>query len=486
MTLKDSLKIFKYASDPVCFMNEIVGLDVEWFHKEWLELFENHKYISLLAPRSHGKTMCVGTYILWNILRDPTIRILIVTINQDKANEMMSFVQQNLLGNEDIISIWGEQKNPAEWSKQSIRVINTSGRKQRGKEPTLSVVGVTSSMVGGHYDLIILDDITDQKNSKTDYLRKGLENWYSSTLLPMLEPEPESKLISIGTKWHQNDIHEFFRKGGGFKCRTYKALRFVPNEEQLEKGMKPQVLWPNRWSYKKLMEIKNQAGTVNFSMQYQNEVVSAEDAIIKWEWLENSKRSFNINELQPPYTTYMGVDLASKGEHTDFFSLSIIAIKDSFIYLIDGFRGDLTMREQFNKILEYDIKHSPIKIGIDSAAQQKMITEQLMEDKPTLPIIPIKPSIVNDKDSRVSRLSVYLETNRLLMNPAFSIYFDELSMYPRGANDDTIDSLSFAMQAANLEEDSRINWDRMPNLIDSRVSKNVTKKGNKSYNVYKI
>ena len=475
-------KILKYSNDPIAFIKDILGMEVKWFHKEWIELFENNNFVALLAPRGHGKSTIVGSYILWRILRDPQIRILQVTINQDKANEIMSFIQNNLTDNDRIKELWGEQKNPSDWSKSSIRVINRSGHGPMHKEPTLQVLGVTSSMVGGHYDLVILDDITDQKNSRTEYRRQDLVKWYNMTLLPMLEPE--GKIISIGTKWHEMDIHEYFRKQSQYKTRLYRAIIYEPNEDEIKEGKKPQVLWPERFNYDKLMQIKEQAGTVGFYMQYQNEVVSDEDAIIKWEWIERSREGFI--SLEPPYQIFMGVDLASKGEETDYFSISILAIKDGMVYLMDGYRGKLLMNQQFDKIKEYDYKWSPYRIGIDAAAQQKMIIEQLEVDNPTLPIIPIKSSIVNDKMSRVQRLSVLFETNRIFLKPDLVTYADELTMFPRGAHDDTIDSLSYALQAAKFEEDKHINWNVVQKHVYKRESHSSPSTIRNKYNVYKV
>jgi len=474
--------ILIYSSDCEKFMKEILGLEVKWFHREWIKLFENNNHISLLAPRGHGKSILVGAYILWRVLRNSLIRTLIVTINQDKANEMMTFIQNHLTTNEKIKELWGELKDPSNWSKTSLTVRNITGIPKTHREPTLQVLGVTASMVGGHYDLIVLDDITDQKNSRTLHRREELVRWYNMTLTPMLEPE--GKMISIGTTWHELDIHSTFRKDSNFKTRIYDAIRFEPDEEQKKEGQKPQVLWPERWPYDKLMRIKSQIGSVAFSMQYRNQIVSAEDAIIKWEWIERSRNNFRY--IEPPYQVYMGVDLASKGEHTDFFSISIIAIKDGFVYLLDGFRGDLTMKEQFKKIIELDSKWRPSRIGVDSAAIQKAITDQLIEDNPTLPIIPIKPSIVNDRMSRIQRLSVLFETNRLFLRPDFVIYADELSMFPRGAHDDTIDSLTFAIQASNVQNDEiNIDWERIPNLITTKTTSSSNLK-RKSYNVIKV
>jgi len=462
----------KYSLDPIKFIKEVMNLECKSFHKEWIELFENNRYVSLLAPRGHGKTTIVGSYIVWRIIRDPDIRILIVTINQDKADEMMTFVQHQLEGNERLIDLFGEQKGYSkDWSRSTLRVWRAGKSGFAHKEPTLSVLGITSSMVGGHYDLIILDDITDQKNSKTEHRRQELIRWYNLTLMPMLEPD--GKILSIGTKWHEKDIHYYFQETSNFIGRRYQAIIDEEKEE---------VLWPDRFNYEKLQEIRSGIGSIGFELQYQNNIVADADAPIKREWVQAAVENYKM--ILPPYDIYMGVDLASKGEGMDYFCISIVAIKDGLIYLMDGIKTKASLFHQFEIIKSYFNKWQPLKIGIESAAQQKMITDQLMEST-TLPILPIKSSIVNDRMSRVQRLSVYFETNRIFINPTLTAWSDEMILFPRGANDDTIDSLSFAIQCSQLEDESKIDWGSVKNMV-KEAKRNVGTGGSNVRKYYKI
>jgi len=183
LNLPDRVKqLLRYTNDPVSFTRDIIGLECKDFHREWLEAFDTHKFIVLLAPRGHGKTSITGSYIIWRIARNRKIRILIVTINQDKANDMMSFIQSHLTRNTKLIELFGEFKGYHEWTRNQIRVKQTSDVDFQ-KDATLRVLGVNSSIISAHYDLIILDDITDEDNSKTEARRKALENWYDRTLV---------------------------------------------------------------------------------------------------------------------------------------------------------------------------------------------------------------------------------------------------------------------------------------------------------------
>ena len=50
--IKEDLLPFYYLTNYKAFLTDILGLQIEWFHKEWIELFENPSNTMLLAPRS--------------------------------------------------------------------------------------------------------------------------------------------------------------------------------------------------------------------------------------------------------------------------------------------------------------------------------------------------------------------------------------------------------------------------------------------------
>ena len=219
-------------------------------------------------------------------------------------------------------------------------------------------------------------------------------------------------------------------------------------------------------------------------MQYQNEIVSTEDSPIKREWVEYAIDQFKYPQQE--LKTYIGVDLASQGEETDYFTITVIGLYEGRVYVLDGIRTKASLFRQFELIRSYSAKWNPVKIGIEQAAQQKMIVDQLTEST-TLPIIPIKSSIVNDRMSRVQRLSVLFETQRIYMNPQLTDWADEMIYYPRGTHDDTIDSLSFAIQSSQLEEEEKkIDWNAIKDMV-SISKKNVGKIPNvEKYRVTKI
>ncbi|MBE3093944.1 MAG: hypothetical protein IMZ52_02855 [Actinobacteria bacterium] len=482
-----------YQLDCVRFIEDIISpsctppMQLKEFHKEWIDLINNNRFVSLLAPRSHGKTTLLGAYIIWKIVTNPKIRILVVTINQEMADRIMSFIQRHIEGNTDLINIFGVPSSTgnlslrgySDWTRSKLRVLGAGNQ----KDPTLSVIGITASMVGGHYDMIILDDIMDAGNSRTEHGRNEVFSLYNSTMMPMLEP-PNGKLVSIATKWHDNDISWYLQRKPDFASKIYRAIIKYPEKNN---GV-AEVLWEDKFPYEELIKIKERDGSLSFEMQYQNNIVSLADSPIKGDWVDMAIADYKVPE--PEYEVYMGVDFASKGEESDYFVIVIVAVKDAKVYVIDALRTKASLFRQFELIRSYDTKWQPIRIGIEQAAQQKIIVDQLIEST-TLPIIPIKSSIVNDRMSRIQRLSVLFETGRIFMNSeneAVRILSDEAKIFPHGANDDLLDGLSFAIQASQyMEEDTHIDWNLIPDMISTRKNEetvNSVKRNN--YEFYKI
>jgi len=475
---KHSIELLKYSNDPVLFTTDILGLECKWFHQEWIRAFENNRFSVLLAPRGHGKTSIVGSYITWRICRDRDIRILIVTINQDKANDIMTFIQNSLDRNDKLKEVFGDFKGYSIWSREKITVSGRDTTKVAIKEPTLKVSGVGGGLIGGHYNLIILDDITDEESSRLENRRRTLENWYEGPLIGTFEPD--IKLINIGTRWHEDDFHSYLMAKSGFKTLRYKAIL---NEEELAEGKPAKVLWPERFPWESdepdaitLKFIREHQGETYFQLQYQNNIVARGLSKFKTEWIDAAINKFKQLEGTIPINLkrYIGVDLGGEDTSSDWGVTTVVGTDDKGdVYVLESHRVHGSPNHQFEIMQSLDDKWRASRIGMESVAQQSWSISKFQKENPNLPILPIKSSWVNDKDTRTDRLSILFETNRVYLNPSLSHLIDELRLYPVSKHDDCIDSLSFAIEAS--QDKGIIDWSRVSDIMIARQSQRIKK-----------
>ena len=111
------------------------------------------------------------------------------------------------MGQRDIANISGQielsGKKEGAWQQSRIYCKRT----RRGKDPTVEAVGVGGAITGGHYDIIILDDVEDDENTRTDERLNGLIEWFTGTIMQLREPH--TKIVVVGTlKTNKQDIYK--------------------------------------------------------------------------------------------------------------------------------------------------------------------------------------------------------------------------------------------------------------------------------------
>ena len=443
-----------------------------------LEVSGNHNHI-IDGIISHN-TSIVGSYILWRIATNRKIRVLIVTINQDKANDMMSFIQSHLAKNLKLNDVFGEFRSYQEWSRNQIRVKQLEDDVGFQKDATLKVLGVTSRIISGHYDLVILDDITDDDNSRTETRRKQLEDWYNGPLVGTFLGD--TSLINIGTRWGEGDIHSYLSNKPGFTSLRYKALL---NEEEVEEGKPAKVIWPEHLPWDKEMAkeyglsedvltlkfVREHQGETFFQMQYQNNIVGSGISKFKPQWIDDAiDRYMRLDGIIPSdLKKFIGVDFGGEDVASDWCAFNVSGVdSNGDLYVLDQVRTHTSLHRQVDIVKSLDDKYGASRIGMEAIAQQKIITDDIIKQNPYLPIYPIKSSRVNDRGMRTDRLSLLFETGRVYLNPKLTHLIDELRLYPRARHDDCLDSLCFSLEAS--QSSGFINWDRVPENIKTKRS----------------
>ncbi len=204
----------KYSSNFLLFLREVLGyVDiVDKTHYPIVEVLTDptKRFKMFLLPRGGLKTsICSIGYSIWSLTKNPELRILIDSKTLDRSKMILFAIKEHLEFGERFRELYGEWKSLPGWQESSITI---PFRTQAHKEPSVQTGGVDSPQTGGHYDLIIADDLHDEKNVESEASRnKVILHW--KTLFPILEPDGE--MIVVGTRWHWDDLYGYILKTEG-------------------------------------------------------------------------------------------------------------------------------------------------------------------------------------------------------------------------------------------------------------------------------
>ncbi len=424
--------LFAFSRDVLDY-KLLTGLHLEWFQA----LMEN-QFLLLLAPRGHLKsTVATTCYPLWRLAKNPGLRILIIAETQGIARKLLDAIKQHITLNDAFRKRFGTwDANAAKWTEDSI----TIPRNRVVKEPSLACGGVLGNLVSMHNDLIILDDVVSNTNSYTPGQREKLLDWFTSVILPSLEPE--GQLCIVGTRWHQQDLYGHILTSPGFN----HWRKIVQRAEWKDEGGAKRVLYPERFSERKLDELRSMMGINSYSLQMLNDVSSTESEF-RVEWL----RSCRYTERPQEMNVYVGVDLAagSKESHSRFGYVVIgIPKGDKDAYVLDAHRDHIQFPEQVKTIKRLCRIWKPTLVCIEANAYQQSMLQVLRVDEETsqLPIRGI--TTTGDKQRRIRSLAVLFENGALRLPDNLPDLEEELLNFPRG-KDDLLDALYLSLQAVH-------------------------------------
>jgi len=448
-----------YATDPVAFQQDILikdipGYHLKDFHRVWLKFIAENRFTVLLAPRGHAKsTIHSAGYVIWRLCHNPNLRVMLLSKSSLLAQKLLSEVKWHFERNENLIELYGDLTNKdAKWSNEEIMLVRDKNIPY--KESTVTARGIESDIIGGHYEIIIPDDIIDDKNSRTAPQREKTRLTYDKVIRPMLEPW--SEMHFVGTRWHEFDLYSELMESRRFK---YKIYDIILNEK------KKTTLWPERIPYESndpeqdtVMNLKEEMGSVNFALQYRNDVSQFRNAIFKMDWLKY------YTEAPLKTRVYMAVDLAIS-EKGDYFAIVVIGIDDKGdVYVLDAYHGHHSFFPQLKKIKLYADKWQPIKIGIEANAFQVAVPQELKRNSEEFGFLPIFPiQTTKDKITRARKMSAFFESGRVYVKKNQTELIDEILNFPRAnVPDDVLDALMLSTEIANIR--GSFDWSKISSL----------------------
>lgn len=154
-------------------MTQLLGFNCTWIQLDIATFLQfGPQYIMIQAQRGQAKTTVTAAFAVWCLIHNPSMRILIVSANDDMATEIAGWVIQIMKGLPELECMLPDITAGDRSSVKRFDVHYTL--KGAEKSPSIKCRPITGGLSGNRADLLIADDIENPKNSKTELMRSDL------------------------------------------------------------------------------------------------------------------------------------------------------------------------------------------------------------------------------------------------------------------------------------------------------------------------
>lgn len=452
-------------------------------HKEvigWWNRQNGKSHQLLLLPRDHQKSALVAYRVAWEITKNPAIRVLYISSTSNLATKQLKFIK-DILTSDVYRFYWPDMVNPDEakrekWTETEISIDHPLRKMEAVRDPTVFTAGLTTTIVGLHCDLAVLDDVVIDDTAYSEEGRAKVRNQVS--YLASIAGT-DSRMWSVGTRYHPKDLYQDFLEA---TVDVFDEEGNIIDSENLWELFERQVetrgdgtgefLWPRtqrgdgKWfGFNREILAKKKAqyhDLTKFRAQYYNNPNDLSSANIKPEFFQYYDKSLLRRDAGKWYykgtrlNIFAAVDFAfSVKKEADSTAIVVIGIDSKHnIYVLDIERFKTTaISDYYEKILRLHVKWDFRKIRAEVTAGQLVIVEDIKNNyiRPNglaLVLDPVRPT--KNKEDRIEAILQPRYINRQMYHyhGGNCEALEEELVMQKPPHDDIKDALSSAVEIA--------------------------------------
>ena len=308
-------------------------------------------------------------------------------------------------------------------------------------------IGVGGAVTGKGADLLIIDDPHSEQDGQSidaSVFDKTYE-WYTSG--PRQRLQPGGAIIIVMTRWHLRDL-----TGKIIKSSTQREG--VDDWELIEfPAIMPSgnALWPEFWSEKELLALRNELHSPKWEAQYQQQPTSEGGALVKREWWKRWERElppqceFIIQSWDTAFLKTRRADFSACTTWGVFYQPDDDGQTRPNIILLDAHKERLEFPELKKMAMEFYNNWDPDACIVEAKAAGTPLVFELRAMG--IPVSEYTPSRGNDKVARVNAVAdlfasgvVWCPETRFA-----EMVIEEFAAFPVGEHDDLVDSSTQAL-----------------------------------------
>jgi predicted phage terminase large subunit-like protein len=409
----------------LCFVDS-VGRPIQQatIHHDFQGFLSHHSKALIELPRDHGKSFQVCARLVWELGRNPGLRVKVVCATGAIAAERSRFLRAAIEGNEWVRQVFPKLLPGQPWSADRFTVA----RPAEVIGPSVAAYGVGAGSTGTRADLLVCDDIVDVRALHTASERNRVADYFHDNLMNLLEPD--GRFWGLFTPWHADDLNSRLKKNAAFAL-FHRAI-----------GAELEPIWPEKWPAAKLKARRDEIGATSFARGYRLLPIADDDTPIRAEWVRFWERE------EPYESIVLSVDPAVRASaKADASALVVLGKTSREIHVLEATARRVQAPDLIALIDDFDQRWNPGVILFETNAAFLGIKDLLVRQAQFGPRVKgVTQS--KDKGSRIAAFSVSVENGSFRLKGSAThgvdagqkALLDEMITFPFGEHDDLVDA----------------------------------------------
>ena len=443
MDLKMSEGNFPY------FFEKVLGYQLAWFHKEWLDMVHDTDRTVIICSRDHGKSVFFHAWCVFQLVFQES-PFNMVYISSNHKQTMVHMKEIDSYFNE--IPCLRRFKPKAGWAVGDMVLTNGNNIKERS---------IGSQIRGLHPQEIVIDD--PLKDFSVAAIQR-VTDWFWGDMMPTLHHTGDLRMI--GTPFTYTDIFAQLQENESYTVNTYPAF---------DQSHEP--LWPERWPKGALEKRKREIGSLKFTREYLCVPISTGTMLFSPEYIEKCYDDDAIlihGRREGEYRYYIGYDpsLSIDGDFTVMLVLEVDENQNKrIVHMVR--QKDLDFRSHITMMIGLCRRFQPEIVMIETNTFAKSFAMELKD----ITDYPIKEFTMSrkKKEEIILNLQMNIENHKIKFprgneesRKVSNLIIEELSTFGIsyngkiegvGAHDDIVIGLALANHATKSFSDAFVDID---------------------------
>ena len=397
-------------------------------HRELQAFLSAHRKALVELPRDHGKSVQVCGRLLWELGRQPGLRIKLVCATARLAAERTRFLRDAITDVAAAVPLVFPVLRPAgAWSAAAFTVA----RPAEAIGPSVSAFGIGAGSTGARADLLVCDDVVDVRCLLHRGHRERVAETFHANLMNLLEPD--GRFWGLFTPWHADDLNA--------------RLKANPAYAHFRRAVGPDLesVWPEKWPAGRLAARRAEVGEAAFARGYRLVPIAEGDLAVRPEWVQTWDNETPRGMFE---SVVLSVDPAVSAKRSaDASALVVLGKRENVAYCLEATARRLTAPALVEAMADCDARWTPDSILFESNAAFAAVRDLLVRHAGFGPRV---QGVVQsrEKAARVATFGLNVQNGSFRLkgdgrgnvDPGQRELYAEMTTFPFAAHDDLLDA----------------------------------------------